>query len=83
MAKSLDFVRLCSGAAWMAGSSPAMTTGDRWQASDRSLPTANALSAELRPATTAAANVRATGRRPRIEFPPDSQERLAMEAKAP
>jgi hypothetical protein len=47
VAKSLDFVRLCSGAAWMAGSSPAMTMGDRWHASDRSLPTANALSANI------------------------------------
>jgi hypothetical protein len=41
-AKSLESVGLCSGAAWLAETSPVITTGDRRHASDCGSPIANA-----------------------------------------
>ncbi len=44
-AKSPYFLRVCGGEAWMAGTSPAMTTRDRRQASDHGRPSVDAIRA--------------------------------------
>ncbi len=51
--------------AWMAGTSPAMTTGDRRQASDRGRPTAAAIGAQMSPSA-------GQSRLPRRLMPPPS-----------